>query len=64
MLGRSILCALALFSAAILVAIFDPIYAATTGKLLEILGQRLSLLAGVLLLLALAVAVREVTRDG
>ena len=63
-LPRRLRPAIALFSAAILVAIFDPIYAATTGKLLEILGQRLSLLAGVLLLLALAVAVREVTRDG
>jgi len=47
----------------ILVAIFDPIYAAATGEVLEILGQRPSVLAGALLLAALGLAAREVTRE-
>jgi len=55
--------AMVLFGAAILVAIFDPIYAAATGEVLEILGQRLSVLAGALLLAALGLAAREVTRE-
>jgi len=55
--------AIALFVAAILVAIFDPIYAAASGEVLEIAGQRLSLLAGALFLLALGFAVRELTRE-
>lgn len=50
--------AIALLAAAILVAIFDPIYAAVTGEVLEIVGQRLSLFAGALLLLALGLAAR------
>jgi hypothetical protein len=53
----------ALFAAAILVALLDPIYAAATGEVLEILGQRLSLLAGALLVLAIGLAVRELIRE-
>jgi hypothetical protein len=55
--------AIALLSAAILVAIFDPVYAAATGEVLEIIGQRLSLFAGALLLLAIGLAAREFTRE-
>jgi hypothetical protein len=55
--------AIALLAAAIAVAIFDPIYAATTGEVLEIAGQRLSLVAGALLLLALGLAARAVLRE-
>jgi len=55
--------ALALLTAAIAVAIFDPLYAATNGAVLEILGQRLSRFAAVLLLLALVLAGREALRD-
>ncbi|MEI9940036.1 MAG: serine/threonine-protein kinase [Pseudomonadota bacterium] len=55
--------AMALLAAAISIAIFDPIYAAATGKVLEIVGQRLSLLAGALLLLALGFAAREVLSE-
>jgi serine/threonine-protein kinase len=51
--------ALLLVCAALLIAVLDPIYAAVTGEVLEILGLRLSLLAGILLLLALGAAVRE-----
>ncbi|HYQ03548.1 MAG TPA: serine/threonine-protein kinase [Polyangiaceae bacterium] len=54
---------MALLGAAILVAVFDPIYAATTGEVVEILGQRLSLFAGALLLLALGLGVRELIRE-
>ena len=53
------LMALLLVCAALLIAVLDPIYAAVTGEVLEILGLRLSLLAGILLLLALGAAVRE-----
>jgi hypothetical protein len=56
--------AIALLSAAIVTAIFDPIYAAATGEVLEIGGQRLSLLAGLLLLLAVGFGIREMTREG
>jgi len=52
--------AIALLGAAILVASFDPIYAAATGEVLEIVGQRLSLFAGALFLLALGLAARAV----
>jgi len=52
--------AIALLAAAILIAVFDPIYAAATGEVLEIVGQRLSLFAGALLLLALGLAGRAV----
>jgi serine/threonine protein kinase len=55
--------ALALFVVSILIAIFDPIYAAITGEVLEVLGGRPSLFGGALLLLALALAGREVFRD-
>jgi len=55
--------ALALLGAAVLVAVVDPIYAAASGEMLTVLGLRLSLLAGILLLLALGLAVREVTRE-
>jgi eukaryotic-like serine/threonine-protein kinase len=55
--------AIALFAAAILIAVFDPLYASATGEVLELAGQRLSLLAGALLLLAIGFAVREVTRE-
>jgi serine/threonine protein kinase len=59
-LARRLRLAIALFAAAISVAIFDPIYAAATGEVLEIAGQRLSLFAGALLLLALGFAGRAV----
>jgi len=55
--------AIALLAAAIAIAICDPIYAAATGEMLEIFGQRLSLIAGVVLVLALILAVREVLRE-
>jgi serine/threonine-protein kinase len=55
--------AIALLAAAVLVAIFDPIYAAATGEVLEILGQRLSLFAGALLLLALSLGARALLRS-
>jgi hypothetical protein len=59
-LGQRLRPAIALLAAAILIAIFDPIYAAATGEVLEIVGQRLSLFAGALLLLALGLAARAV----
>ncbi len=62
-LAQRLRTAIALFGAAILVAIFDPIYAAVTGEVLEIAGQRLSRLAGALLVLAVGLAAREVTRE-
>ena len=55
--------ALALLGAAILVALSDPIYAALTGEVLEIVGLRLSVFAGALLLLSLGVATREMMRE-
>jgi serine/threonine-protein kinase len=55
--------ALGLLGAAILLAVLDPIYAGATGKVLEIVGLRLSLLAGALLLLALGLAARELIRE-
>jgi len=55
--------AIALLCAAILVALFDPIYAAASGERLEILGLRLSGFAGALLALALVAAVRELVRE-
>jgi hypothetical protein len=54
---------LGLLGAAILVALFDPIYAAVSGEVLELIGLRLSVFAGVLLLLALGLGVREAIRD-
>jgi hypothetical protein len=62
-LARRLRTASALLVAAILVAILDPIYAAVVGEVLEIVGLRLSALAAALLLLALGLAVREVTRE-
>jgi hypothetical protein len=41
----------------------DPIYAAMTKEQLEIVGVRPSIFGGALLLLALALAGREVFRD-
>ena len=55
--------AIALLAAAVLVALLDPIYAAASGEMLSILGLRLSLFAGVLLLLSLGFALRELTRE-
>jgi len=55
--------ALVLLGAAMLVAIFDPLYAAATGEVLELFGRRLSFFAGVLLLVAFGLAVREVRRE-
>ncbi len=55
--------AFALLGGAIFVAILDPIYAAATGEVLEIVGLRLSLFAGAFLVLALGLAVRELVRE-
>lgn len=55
--------ALALLILAVLLTIFDPVYAAITGEKLEILGARPSVFGGVLLLVALALAGREVFRE-
>jgi serine/threonine protein kinase len=55
--------ALILLAVSILIAVFDPIYAALTGEVLEVLGVRPSLFGGALLLLALALGGREVFRD-
>jgi len=46
-----------------LVAIFDQVYAAVAGEVLELAGLRMSVFAGVLLLLAVAAAVRELARE-
>ena len=61
-LGQRLRPALAPLGAAILIGVFAPIYATATGEVLEIGGQRVSLLSGALLVLALGLAVREVTR--
>jgi Cu(I)/Ag(I) efflux system membrane protein CusA/SilA len=55
--------ALTLLVAALLVAVLDPIYAASTGEILEILGLRLSVFAGALFVVAVAVLVRELMRE-
>jgi serine/threonine protein kinase len=55
--------ALALLGSAILVAVLDPIYAATTGEVLTIAGLRPSLLAGVLLLISMGLGGRELLRE-
>ncbi len=55
--------ALALLALAVLLTIFDPVYAAITGEKLLILGARPSLFGGVLLLVALALGGREVFRE-
>jgi len=54
---------LSLLGAAVVVAILDPIYAAASGEVLLVLGLRLSLLAGALLVLALGLAFRELARE-
>ncbi|MEP7052443.1 MAG: serine/threonine-protein kinase [Pseudomonadota bacterium] len=54
--------AFALLAAAILVALLDPTYASATGEVLKVLGLRLSVFGGVLLLLALALGAREAFR--
>jgi hypothetical protein len=55
--------AFALLGAAVFVALLDPIYAAATGEILELLGLRLSVFAGALLLLALGFCIRESVRE-
>ncbi len=62
-LARRLRPALGVLAGAIAVALFDPVYAALTGEVLEILGLRLSLLAGALLLLALGLGLRELARE-
>ncbi len=54
---------LVLVGVAIAIAIFDPLYAALTKEQLEVIGVRPSLFGGALLLLALALAGREVFRE-
>jgi hypothetical protein len=41
----------------------DPIYAASTGEVLQVLGLRLTWFGGALLLLALGLGVREALRE-
>ena len=55
--------AVVLLTVAILIAAFEPIYAAASGEVLSILGLRSSLFAGALLLLALVLAGRELLRE-
>ncbi len=55
--------ALALLVLAILLTIFDPVYAAITGEKLLILGARPTVFGGALLLVALALGGREVFRE-
>jgi len=55
--------AFVLLGAAIFVALLDPIYAAATGEILKLLGLRLSVFAGALLLLALGLGIRESMRE-
>ena len=55
--------ALVLVFAALGVAVFDPIYAAATGEILEVVGVRLSVLAGALLAVAVVALVRELVRE-
>ena len=61
-LSRRLRPAFALLAAAILVALLDPIYAAATGEVLQIIGLRLSVFAGALLVLALGLGAREALR--
>jgi serine/threonine-protein kinase len=63
-LMRRLRLAFALLGAAVFVALLDPIYAAATGEILELLGLRLSVFAGALLLLALGLGIRESVREG
>ena len=62
-LAQRLRTASALLVAAILVAILDPIYAEAAGEQLKVFGLRSSVFAGALLLLALGLAAREVTRE-
>jgi hypothetical protein len=55
--------AFAMLGAAIFIALLDPIYAAARGEILELLGLRLSVFAGALLLLALGLGLRESLRE-
>jgi len=55
--------ALVLLGLAIVLSIFDPVYASITGEKLEILGARPTVFGGVLLLVALALGGREVFRE-
>jgi serine/threonine-protein kinase len=55
--------AFVLLGAAVFIALLDPIYAAATGEILELLGLRLSVFAGALLLLALGLGIRESMRE-
>jgi len=55
--------AAALVVAAIIVAVIDPIYAASTGEILQIIGLRLSVIAGILLLVGIALGAREALRE-
>ena len=55
--------ALGVLAGAVAVAIFDPVYAGLTGEVLQILGLRLSLFAGFLLVLALGLGLRELARE-
>ncbi|MES1172773.1 MAG: protein kinase [Myxococcales bacterium] len=55
--------AFATLGAAIVIAILDPIYAAATGEVLEVVGLRLSLLGLGLLLVALFLGGRELVRE-
>jgi eukaryotic-like serine/threonine-protein kinase len=55
--------AFVILGAAIFVALLDPIYAAARGEILELLGLRLSVFAGALLLLALGLGIRESMRE-
>jgi hypothetical protein len=62
-LGRRLRLPLVVLAVSISVTIFDPVYAALTGEKLEILGVRPGLFGGLLLLVALALAGREVFRE-
>jgi len=62
-LAKRLRTASALLISAILVAILDQVYAAVAGEVLELAGLRMSVFAGVLLLLAVAAAVRELARE-
>jgi hypothetical protein len=55
--------ALAMLGVAIVLAILDPVYAVAAGERLMLGGQRLSLLAGAMLQLALVLGVRELVRE-
>lgn len=61
-LSRRLRPSFALLGLAMLLAVLDPIYAGATGQILKVLGSRLSLFGGALLLLALALAGREALR--